>query len=125
MVYNINYIKRMPLRRLTKEDNNMDGSTTSSAGSMFTMLLPMIAVIAVMYFVMIRPQKKKEKELKEKISKLKVGDKVTTIGGICGKIYKIKDEYVIIETGSTGNPAEKSYIRMERSSINQIESKSE
>lgn len=101
-------------------DTAIDAATT---GSMISMLLPFVLVIALMYFIMIRPQRKKEKELKEKLSKLAVGDKVVTIGGICGKIYKIKDEYVIIETGSTGNPNEKSYIRLERTSINTVQSK--
>ena len=100
----------------------MDPNTTAA---MLQTVLPMIAIIAIMYFVMIRPQRKKEKELKAKLEKLKVGDKITTIGGICGKIHKIKDEFVVIETGSTGNPAEKAYIKMERTAINQIQSKSE
>jgi preprotein translocase subunit YajC len=86
-------------------------------------LLPMVLVIVLLYFMMIRPQRKRDKEMKAMISALKVGDKVVTIGGIVGKISKIKDEYVTIETGSVGNPNEKSFIKMERSSIKEVEAK--
>jgi len=83
--------------------------------------LPFIILIALMYFMMIRPQRKKEKELKAMINAMKVGDKVVTIGGICGKVVKIKDEFVFIETGNVGTPDEKSVIKMERDSIKTVE----
>ena len=54
---------------------------------------------------------------------LKVGDKVVTIGGICGKVSKIKDNFVILETGNVGTPDEKSFIKMERDSIKSVETK--
>ena len=85
--------------------------------------LPFILMILFMYIILIRPQKKKEKALREKISNMKVGDKVVTIGGIAGKVSRIKDEFVIIETGSTGNPAEKSFIKFERSAIKDVQTK--
>ncbi|MBQ8300369.1 MAG: preprotein translocase subunit YajC, partial [Clostridia bacterium] len=47
--------------------------------------------------------------------------KVVTIGGICGKVVKIKDEFVFIETGNVGTPDEKSVIKMERDSIKTVE----
>ena len=53
---------------------------------------------------------------------LKVGDKVVTIGGICGKVSKIKDEFVFIETGNIGTQDEKSVIKMERDAIRTVES---
>ena len=61
-------------------------------------ILPLVLIIVLLYFMMIRPQRKKEKETKAMINAMKVGDKVVTIGGICGKVAKIKDEYVFIET---------------------------
>ena len=67
--------------------------------------------------MMIRPQRKKEKETKAMINAMKVGDKVVTIGGICGKVAKIKDEYVFIETGNIGTPDQKSVVKMERDAI--------
>ncbi len=94
-------------------------TTMAAIGS----LMPLILMILFMYIILIRPQKKKEKALKEKIANMKVGDKVVTIGGIAGKVSRIKDEFVIIETGSTGNPAEKSFIKFERSAIKDVQTK--
>lgn len=96
----------------------------AGAGGMLGMLgsmLPMILVIVLLYFIMIRPQRKKEKELKAQIDAMKVGDKVVTIGGICGKVTKIKDNYVFIESGNVGTPDEKSVIKFERSAIKTVE----
>ena len=85
--------------------------------------LPMILIIVLLYFMMIRPQRKREKETKEMINALKVGDQVVSIGGICGKVVKIKDEFVLIETGNIGSTGEKSYLKMERDSIKNVEAK--
>ncbi|MCQ2466056.1 MAG: preprotein translocase subunit YajC [Clostridia bacterium] len=52
----------------------------------------------VLYFAVIRPQKKREKELKEQLSKLRVGDTVVTIGGLIGRVANIKDDEVTIST---------------------------
>ena len=57
-------------------------------------------IIVAMYFIMIRPQRKKEKEQKLMRSALEVGDEIVTIGGISGRIVNIKDDSVVIETGS-------------------------
>jgi len=57
-------------------------------------------IIVAMYFIMIRPQKKKEKEMKLMRSALEVGDEIVTIGGIVGRIVNIKDDALVIETGS-------------------------
>ena len=91
----------------------------------FGAFLPLILMFVALWFIMIRPQKKKEKELKNKLSKMKVGDKAVSIGGIYGKIYKIKDEFVILETGNLGTVEEKSYIKLEKSAIRDIISKNE
>lgn len=77
-------------------------------------ILPLVLIIVLLYFMMIRPQRKKEKETKAMINAMKVGDKVVTIGGICGKVAKIKDEYVFIETGNIGTPDQKSVVKMEK-----------
>ena len=58
-----------------------------------------ILMFVAMYFFMIRPQKKQERETNEMRNNLKVGDEITTIGGIIGKIVSIKEETVMIETG--------------------------
>ena len=84
-------------------------------------ILPLVLIIVLLYFMMIRPQRKKEKETKAMINAMKVGDKVVTIGGICGKVAKIKDEYVFIETGNNGTPDQKSVVKMERDAIRTVE----
>lgn len=96
----------------------------TASQSLFGMMLPMIIVIVLMYFMMIRPQKKREKETQQMQDALKVGDKVVTIGGITGKIAKIKDEYVYIESTMPGAP-EKAYIKMERNAIKDVLKKAE
>lgn len=101
--------------------SNAAASSGGGVLAMITYLLPMVLVIVLLYLIMIRPQKKKEKELKAQIDAMKVGDKVVTIGGICGKVARIKDDYVFIETGNIGTPDEKSVIKFERSAIKTVE----
>lgn len=75
---------------------------TESAGStpaaLLTTLLPFVILIVVFYFLLIRPENKKKKALNEMRNALSVGDEVTTIGGIVGKVVHIKDDLVTIET---------------------------
>jgi preprotein translocase, YajC subunit len=59
--------------------------------------LPIVAIIAVFYFLMIRPQQKRQKEIKKQREAMQVGDKVVTSGGIYGKVKEIKDNAVIVE----------------------------
>ena len=63
-------------------------------------IMPLILLIAVMYFLLIRPQKKREKEVNAMRSGVQVGDEIITIGGICGKIVKTKDESLVIQVGA-------------------------
>ncbi len=63
-------------------------------------LLPLIIVLVLMYFLMIRPQNKKDKQIKEMRNALQVGDEIITIGGICGKIVKTKEETIVIQVGA-------------------------
>lgn len=63
-------------------------------------LVPLILLIVVMYFLMIRPQKKKDKQIQEMRRALTVGDEIVTIGGICGKIVKTKEDSFIIQVGA-------------------------
>ena len=109
----------------TQQQANANVPTGEVAGPVAALVsfAPMILIIVLLYFMMIRPQRKKEKETRAMINALKVGDKVVTIGGICGKISKIKDNFVIIETGNVGTPDEKSFVKMERDSIKSVEKK--
>ena len=61
--------------------------------------LPMILIFVVFYFLLIRPQRKKDKEAKLMLDNLKVGDRICTIGGIYGTIVRIKDQVLTIEVG--------------------------
>ena len=63
----------------------------------FTAFLPLILIMVIFYFFMIRPQVKRQKELKKFRESLAKGDKVVTTGGIYGKIAEIKDNYVLLQ----------------------------
>lgn len=68
--------------------------------ALIAQILPFALMILVFYFLLIRPQKKRERETKQMLSALKAGDNITTIGGICGKIVKVQDDIFTIEVGS-------------------------
>ena len=77
-----------------------DGANPLGGGSTITMLVTLVAMIAVFYFLMIRPENKRKKEAENMRSSLKTGDKITTIGGIVGTVVDVKDEKFVIETGA-------------------------
>ena len=85
-----------------------------------TMILMLVGLLAVMYFVMIRPQKKQEKEQNDMRNNLAVGDEITTIGGIIGKIVSIKEETLMIETGH-----DRTKIRILKTAVRQVDVKAE
>ena len=85
--------------------------------AMVMQFVPLVLIFVVFYFLLIRPQKKKEKALKDMISSLKVGDTVASIGGIHGKIIRIKDDVFVLESGLGAN---KSYISRDRSAISRL-----
>ena len=72
-------------------------------GSNWTMILMMVGVFVIMYFLMIRPQKKKQKEEQNMRDSIQVGDEITTIGGIMGRVVTVKEDSIIIETGADRN----------------------
>lgn len=76
--------------------------TTTDVGSMGLIgsLLPLVLIIGVFYFMMIRPENKRKKEAEEMRSALKVGDEITTIGGIVGKVVSVKEDKFVIETSA-------------------------
>lgn len=78
----------------------------SNPNSPVPSLLLMVAFIAILYFMMIRPQRKRDKADQEMRSALKVGDEVVTIGGIVGKIEKITDKTVVVSTTASKNKIE-------------------
>ncbi len=66
----------------------------------YTSIIMLVLIIAVFYFFLIRPENKKKKQAAEMRNSLKVGDVITTIGGIIGTICAVKDETIVIETGA-------------------------
>lgn len=74
--------------------------TPAGGGDLVGMLLPMILIIGVFYFVLIRPENKRKKEAEQMRSAVKTGDKVTTIGGIIGTVVSVKDDKFVLETGA-------------------------
>ena len=66
----------------------------------FTMIIMLVAIIAVFYFAMIRPENKRKKKAAEMRNSLKVGDMITTIGGVIGTVCAVKDDTIVIETGA-------------------------
>ncbi|HML47248.1 MAG TPA: preprotein translocase subunit YajC [Clostridia bacterium] len=67
--------------------------------SMLMTIVPLLAMGVLFYFMLIRPQKKKDKQVKQMLSELKMGDRVTTIGGIHGTIAQIKDDTLVVAVG--------------------------
>jgi len=75
--------------------------TTTSTGSPWTIFLWLVPMALIFYFMAIRPQKKREKQAAEMRSSLNLGDEIVTIGGICGRIIRIKDDTVTILTADS------------------------
>lgn len=89
----------------------MDANTAK----MLSTFLPLVILLVVIYFMLIRPQKKRESKIKDMRSALKVGDEVLTIGGIKGKIIQTKEDYVVIETSG-----DKSKLEVMKWGINSV-----
>jgi preprotein translocase subunit YajC len=73
------------------------GGEGAAPNNPLTMFLPFVAIIAIFYFLIIRPQSKKQKETQRMLSALKKGDKIVTIGGIHGTIQAVKEQTVIVK----------------------------
>ena len=83
-------------------------------GDPFGFLLPMIVIFAAFYFLLIRPQQKKQKAHAALVSNLQTGDEVLTAGGILGKITGVSEHYVVVKI------AENTEIKMQKASISQV-----
>ncbi|CEJ96199.1 Preprotein translocase subunit YajC (TC 3.A.5.1.1) [Caballeronia glathei] len=90
------------------------GTTASSAESSLMSFLPLILMFAVLYFIMIRPQMKRQKEHRNMLSAMAKGDEVVTNGGIVGKVTKVTDAYVGVEI------AEGTEITVQKASVTTI-----
>lgn len=85
------------------------GEQAAGPLGMLGTLIPFALIFVVMYFMIIRPQKKREKQVQEMRSKIEVGDEIITSGGIIGIVVSMRDDSVVIESGS-----DRSKIRIAR-----------
>ena len=88
--------------------------------TMLPQMIILVVFIVLMYFIMIKPQKKKDQEVQDMRSNVQVGDEIVTIGGICGRIVKTKDDSVVIQVG-----ADKTKFEIKKWAISTVEKKSE
>ena len=77
-----------------------DTVDTTAGGDMGGMIIMLLAMVAIFYFMLIRPENKRKKEAEQLRSSIKVGDKITTIGGIVGTVVDIKSDKFVMETGA-------------------------
>ena len=102
----------------------------SASGGGASMIVMMVVLVAVFYFFMIRPENKRKKEAQEMRDALKVGDNITTIGGVIGDVVSVKDDSIVIETSadrvrmefakfavSTNNTAEKEAAKQKAAAL--------
>ena len=85
--------------RLEGEAAN-NGQQPGGLAGMLISFAPLILIFVVMYFLMIRPQKKRQKEEQKMRNSLRVGDELTTIGGIKGRVLSVKEDTFVMETGN-------------------------
>ena len=81
---------------------------------LISLVMTFLPFILIFYFLILRPQRKKEKETQKMRSNMQIGDEVVTIGGIIGRVVSMKEDTIVIETGS-----DRSKIRILRTAINQ------
>lgn len=81
---------------------NAETATTGlgAGNTNMTSILMMVGLFAVMYFLVLRPQKKKQKEEQQMRDSIQIGDEITTIGGIMGRVVTVKEDSITIETGA-------------------------
>jgi preprotein translocase subunit YajC len=92
-------------------------TTTDTTGSLISMIVWLVVIFGVMYFMMVRPQKKEQKQKELMLSEVAVGDTVLTTSGFYGTIIDIVDDTVIIEFGNNKNCR----IPMQKSAIAEVE----
>ncbi|MCI7692089.1 MAG: preprotein translocase subunit YajC [Oscillospiraceae bacterium] len=81
-----------------------NASAAAAAGSQWasilTMILPLVLMVGIFYFLILRPEKKRNKEMQDMLNNIEVADEVVTNGGIIGRVLSVKEDTVLIETGS-------------------------
>ena len=92
----------------------IDGQGAPGAGGMFGALMPLILIFVIFYFLLILPQRRKQKEHREMVRNVKKGDKIITTGGLYGTITRLKKNYVEIEVTNQVK------LRVQRNCISQL-----
>ena len=95
-----------------------EGNTVDSTGQLIMTVGMLVVMVAVFYFMIIRPQKKQEKETAKMLDELTPGDTISTVGGIIGVVLKIKDDMVLIETG-----ADRTRLQIAKWAVRKVEEK--
>ena len=99
----------------------MSGEAAAEGGSIMDTIIsfaPILIIVVVFYFMLIRPQQKKDKEDRAMRENLEIGDEIATIGGIVGNVVSIKEDTIVIETGS-----DRSKIRILKGAVAQVREK--
>lgn len=95
-------------------------NTQAAGGGLLSLMLPLIIVLVMMYFMSIRPQKKREQELRNQLDAMKVGDEVVTIGGIVGRVFNIQQDEVTIATS-----VQNTLMTFRKTAINRVVTKND
>jgi len=98
-----NWMNNM-LAALAEGDAAVEGTTATGAGGIIEMVIMIVVFVAIFYFMLIRPQRKKDKAVKNMLDALKVGDRICTIGGIYGTISEIKNDTITLKVGGQQTP---------------------
>jgi len=99
--------------------NLFQTAPANSTGSMISTVVMFGAVFAIFYFLIIRPQNKKQKEAQKMIAAIKKGDKVVTIGGIHGTVHSVKDKTVVIKVDDSAK------LEFSKSAVATVEARGE
>ena len=92
----------------------LETAETSVLSVLISNTLPFVVVLVVMYFMLISPQKKREKKMTDMRNSLEIGDGVVTVGGVVGRIVSIKEDTIVIESAS-------SKMRLKRWAVSEVE----
>jgi len=95
-----------------------NGEPVDSTGQLIMTVGMLVVMVAVFYFMIIRPQKKQEKETAKMLDGLTPGDTISTVGGIIGVVLKVKDDMVLIETG-----ADRTRVQIAKWAVRKVEEK--
>ena len=88
----LEFIQSLPL---------LQTGTGTGSGSIWTMIVPFGLIIVIFYFLVLRPQNKRQKEAKAMLESLRKGDRVATIGGMRGLVVSVKDQVVVLKVDDT------------------------